>query len=467
MTAVTVVVGARSRPEWAVPAAQALLDAGYRVLWCEVPEALPRSFGAVAEAYLTRENVALPPAGVTLCALNRTVGPLVWGSTSPAPLDKTVFRVRLAGQCWPSSLVGLPGTAGRLRSCLLSVSQGEAGVERQHASGTVRADPRSPLRTRAAAASKVGALLVQALSSPSEDAVVTQPRLRTPGAVASVGKIGARWALDRWRLRGHVDQWQIGFRFGEDPLSPDGFTWPEPPLDRFWADPVPLVHDGAYYVFYEELLYSDWIGRLNVARVYPDGRFEPLGVVLEMPTHLSFPQVFHADGELWMVPETLALGEIALYRCVDFPLRWERHCRLAEGRWVDTAVFETDDGWAMLTSRTDGPAESGNDNLYAATAPSLQGPWTGLNRPVCVDIHGARMGGAPARVDGKWVRPAQDCAVRYGHQLRLSTVHAVGADHLEETPLMTWSPQSGERARHSWGVAGDLVVTDRQVRRKR
>lgn len=465
MTAVTLVVGARSRPAWAAPAARVLLEAGYRVCWCAQPEPLPTSVSGALEALLGRERRAEPPDGVVPCVLRRAVGPVVWGSTSQAPPETDVMHVRLDGERWPSPLVGLRGTARSGRTSVLSVSTDNAVS--QGVSAVVRADPRSPLRTRAAAASLVGDLLLRALSDEPNHAIEPKGRLHSPGLLAAGARVAMRWAADRWHLRGHVDQWQIGFRFGGDPLSPHGFTWPEPPLDRFWADPVPLVHEGKYYVFYEELLYSSWVGRLNVARVHPDGRFEPLGVALELPTHLSFPQVFAADGELWMVPETLALSEIALYRCVEFPLRWVRHSRLAEGRWVDTAVFKTDTGWALLSSKTVGPVESANSNLYAATAPSLHGPWTGLTRPVAQTISGSRMAGAPAHVDGAWIRPAQDCAVRYGHQLRLSTIAKIGPDSLDENPLLTWSPPSGERARHSWGVAEELVVTDRQVRRPR
>jgi hypothetical protein len=242
--------------------------------------------------------------------------------------------------------------------------------------------------------------------------------------------------------------------------------WPEPPLDRFWADPFPFEHDGRTFVFYEELMYADWKGRLCVAEVHADGRFEVLGVALELPTHLSFPQVFAADGELWMVPESIATGEIALYRCVSFPLKWEKHAVLAEGPFVDTAVFPWNNGWAMLTSRTDGPAESANDNLYAATAPKLEGPWTGLDTPVLIDVTGARMAGAPVQVEGRWYRVGQDCSVRYGYGMRLYELIDVGVNRLEEHIVAAWPPASNERARHTWGVAGDLVVMDRQVRRK-
>ncbi|MFT6144587.1 MAG: hypothetical protein ACJAZO_000686 [Myxococcota bacterium] len=310
-------------------------------------------------------------------------------------------------------------------------------------------------------------LVLAAIHGDVTETTTAKTRPHTAEALVHSVRVLRRWVADRVAIRGHVDQWQVGFRIGGDPLDLGTFHWPEPPLDRFWADPFPFEHDGRHFVFYEELLYADLKGRLCVAEVHADGRFDVLGVVLELPTHLSFPQVFAADGELWMVPESVATGEIALYRCVAFPLQWEKHAVLAEGPFVDTAVFPWNHGWAMLTSRTDGPVESANDNLFAATAPALTGPWTGLDSPVLIDVTGARMAGAPAQVEGRWYRVGQDCSVRYGYGMRLYELIDVRANRLEEHIVAAWSPASNERARHTWGVAGELVVMDRQVRRLR
>ena len=54
--------------------------------------------------------------------------------------------------------------------------------------------------------------------------------------------------------------------------------------------------------------------------------------VLEEPWHLSYPFLIEWGGDIWMIPESSTNRDIAIYRAVDFPLKWERHAVLVERR---------------------------------------------------------------------------------------------------------------------------------------
>ena len=48
-------------------------------------------------------------------------------------------------------------------------------------------------------------------------------------------------------------------------------------------------------------------------------KFDYLGVVLKQPFHLSYPMVFESGSSIFMIPESGASNEVALYRFDDFP----------------------------------------------------------------------------------------------------------------------------------------------------
>ena len=55
-----------------------------------------------------------------------------------------------------------------------------------------------------------------------------------------------------------------------------------------------------------------------------EGRAQRLGIVLDEPFHLSYPQVFQWQGAWYMTVESAGARRVSLYRATDFPLRWER-----------------------------------------------------------------------------------------------------------------------------------------------
>ena len=50
-----------------------------------------------------------------------------------------------------------------------------------------------------------------------------------------------------------------------------------------------------------------------------------IGIALIEEFHLSYPYLFEFKDDLYMCPETGEKGEIRLYKCIDFPLKWVFH----------------------------------------------------------------------------------------------------------------------------------------------
>jgi hypothetical protein len=119
--------------------------------------------------------------------------------------------------------------------------------------------------------------------------------------------------------------------------------------------------------------------------------------------HLSFPYVFRHDGVLYMCPETSAIREIRLYRCIDFPLRWV-HCAtlMQDVSAADTVMFEKDGRWWMLTNIDSSGLGDHSSELHVFCADSpLSSEWRPcasapvIDSPLC-----ARNGGLIADESG-------------------------------------------------------------------
>lgn len=198
-------------------------------------------------------------------------------------------------------------------------------------------------------------------------------------------------------------------------------TWIEP--DRslcFLADPFGLWHNGYLYVFAEAYDYRTRCGDIVVFVL--DSNFQVLEqrTVLKEPWHLSYPYVFEADGEIWMLPEGYKSGTLSLYRAVDFPWTWEKvpeftfPCAAID----PSPVFAEGSWWIFYTPPA--PKAARTSALMLARSPQLTGPWQNVTeQPIRVDKQGARMGGTPYVDNGNLILPVQDCSSSYGGALRL------------------------------------------------
>ena len=237
---------------------------------------------------------------------------------------------------------------------------------------------------------------------------------------------GECWMVAIRELRGRslVDGGEAEFRLVENPEG------------GYFADPFLFSRDGRTYLFLEEFRYGTKRGRISVAEVLPSGKIGFPEPILEPAHHLSFPQVFARDGEIWMIPESGDHGTIDLYRAERFPNRWVHEHTLVSG----IAAFDaTIAPWMPdlgLTVSIGLDGSTGWDTLYALEAPRLQGPWR-FSHPTALlhDARWSRAAGAAIETPQGWLRPAQDCSVRYGGAVRLCRVDDPSPASFRQTPV--------------------------------
>ena len=291
--------------------------------------------------------------------------------------------------------------------------------------------------------------------------------------VRAVAKMGAAFAREQIQSLILREQWHVGIVRAPIHafLAPAGTAtveWlPELPRTRFIADPFAMKKGAEVTILVEDFDLLQRRGRISAVCSADNGRnFSPpvpiSGADFDLPDHKSYPYLFEHAGEIYCVPETCERNEIALYRAIQFPRKWERVCTLLRGiAAVDPTVFQHDGHWWMFYSDRD---RGSNVKLYLAMASRLDGPWNiHPANPVKTDISSARPGGTPFVHDGALYRPAQDSTHTYGGGLVIHRVVKLTTTQYTEEVVCRLAPERNGRyscAFHTLAAAGDLSVVD-------
>jgi hypothetical protein len=317
------------------------------------------------------------------------------------------------------------------------------------------ADPRSVWRTERNAYWQYGALVTLLLHRLADDPgwftsqEVTPLRPEPAPSHLATARLIARGlvAAPAARLfsRGSDLQWQLALReraAAPVPLaSMEGFRVIVPPRGRSWADPFLASHAGRRYVFFEDQDHSTLRGAISRAEVLPDGSLGEPVTVLSRDYHLSYPLVFASRGTWYMLPETSENRTIELYRAVDFPDHWELDAVLLEGvSALDTTPFRRDGvTWIFANVRTFEHRHT--DLVHLFHADELTGAWhLHPASPIAADARSARPAGRVVEAAGRLLRPAQDGAKSYGHQLVFNEITVLTTDRYAETEVRRVAP---------------------------
>ena len=279
-------------------------------------------------------------------------------------------------------------------------------------------------------------------------------------AFAHLSKRAAqRIAGIRWR-------WGVAYQFAECWWTADlsrSTIIPNPPR-RFFADPCIVNWHGLNVCFVED--YDQRVGRARITaiRIDNDGHQE-LGVALEEPFHLSYPFVFEADGELYMCPESEQAREIRLYRCVEFPLKWQLHrVLMKEVAAVDTSIFFRQGRWWMLTNIDSAEIGDYRSELHAFHAETFDAQhWLPhAANPVVFDSERARNGGLIRTGDEIYrVFQVQGFDV-YGESMGVARIDQLSEQDYAEQTVAAFRPTflPGIAGVHSLSIEGRLLVLD-------
>lgn len=224
-----------------------------------------------------------------------------------------------------------------------------------------------------------------------------------------------------------------------------------PYTDKWFADPFILEEDAKCIQFLvEEFDYS--IGRGRIARLLvnkEDNEIKECSIILDLPTHLSFPVIYRVDGEIYVHPENSASGSSYIYRYDKVEDKLVEPKLMVNEPIADAIILKDGDSYRMYATRV---PDTNGCTLHEYVSHSLFGPYNHVGED-SFDKNTARMAGMFLTLaNGQTIRPAQDCFGDYGKAVIMYDGHV---------ELCRLSPTSYKHAGiHTFNTLGQTFVID-------
>ena len=273
----------------------------------------------------------------------------------------------------------------------------------------------------------------------------------------------------------YFEQWILLFKLeNTEKLSQSFYRFKRllPPKDRFWADPFIIKKKDRYYIFIEELLYKENRGKISVIEMDEKGNHTKPKVVLETPYHLSYPFLIEDQGELYMLPETKENNTIELYKCIEFPHKWELEKVLFNNiKAVDSTIYKKEGKFWMFTNVEEYLGLSMTHELFLFSSESLlNDEWVPHpQNPLVHDHSKARPAGNIFTYKDRIFRPAQDCSVHYGYGMKINEILTLSESEYEEREVQSIHPNWDKDllSTHTLNTCEKLTFIDAKISRKR
>ncbi len=233
-----------------------------------------------------------------------------------------------------------------------------------------------------------------------------------------------------------VERWSIGYSTNSC-LNTALFRYKEiknPPY-HFLADPFVNKKNGQTMIFVEDYSYIDCKGRISAIEI-KNQEYNYLGTVLEEDYHLSFPFIFEEGGEIYMIPESSKNKDIRLYKCIDYPKKWEFLMTLMTNiSAVDTMLIKRDGTWYMLTNVCSIGMDDHNSELHIFYSEDIfTTNWLPINEgnPVIFDANKARNAGLVVHEERIYRVNQTHSYEKYGKCFQLNEIIALNHDEYKE-----------------------------------
>jgi hypothetical protein len=310
-----------------------------------------------------------------------------------------------------------------------------------------------------------------AVRKQSTDMRVTGKSGRLPSAASIAlwpsGKIIRRLRRER-KTGSRPWTWRLAVRKSAVPLHVNTsrpmlmeFQWLPTARDLSWADPRLFRYDSSNWLFFEQWQTGLTKGEIWCGLLGQDGCVSEVRQCLRQPYHLSYPQLFEEQGEIFLIPESEEAGGVDLYRARQFPNDWVLERRLIGFPCVDPTVFKWRDRWWMIASPQNVKGVAAISWLFSA--PHLTGPWLMHPAgPVATSAENARGAGQIFSSGSKLIRPSQDCGLCYGRALIFNEILSLDGESYAENSIARvdagWKP--GLAGVHTYNRLDDWEVID-------
>jgi hypothetical protein len=280
---------------------------------------------------------------------------------------------------------------------------------------------------------------------------------------------------NKFELSFNFYQWILLFKIGKtEDISTNLSKFQKiiPPHDRFWADPHPLKRENTYYIFFEELIYKENKGYICLIEMDENGNYSEPVKVLEKDYHLSYPYLIEENNELFMLPESKQNKTLELYKCTQFPLKWELEKVLMKNiKAVDASILHQDNKYWLFCNVTKSDGTFAEDELHLFYSDKLiSDNWTEHPKnPIVCDFKRSRPAGKIFKYKDKIYRPAQNGLKGYGYGMVIHEIIALNEENYEEKIVDSILPEWEKDliGTHTLNWVGGLTIIDALIKRRK
>ncbi|WP_131601474.1 glucosamine inositolphosphorylceramide transferase family protein [Photorhabdus khanii] len=237
--------------------------------------------------------------------------------------------------------------------------------------------------------------------------------------------------------------------------------------NELMADPFIYYHDNKYYVFYESLNYDVNRGHIAVGELDTEkNKIINIKKAIDENYHLSFPYLFEINCELYMIPESSENHTIDLYKCAEFPYKWNKVKTLINNiEAVDTVLIENKGMWYLLTSEKICGASYGDElTIFTSEDPLTKSFRRLSNIPAVHDVALARNAGSIyMNKTGNLYRVSQDCSRRYGYKVNMMKINQLSENGYREEFISKFDLPKNTIAMHTYNFANEIEITDLKI----
>lgn len=261
--------------------------------------------------------------------------------------------------------------------------------------------------------------------------------------------------------------WNIGFveEDVKDVLNADHLNihWLHHPYkDRWFADPFFLSVDETHIVLLaEEFCYASQKGRIAKLVIKRDGYvLEEMKIILELPSHLSFPFIFRKGDTIFMIPENCKTGQATVYEYISQTDEVKQVSVLCHLPLTDAILLKMADDRHYILSTKEPTQNKNHLQVYAVDTDT----WKMNEQPIqdiCFESKIARNAGDVFTCDGIMYRPAQDCNKGYGHGVVIQQMsYADGQFSLKDVRTFSSDIPEFDMGYHTFNLMNGLIVVD-------
>ncbi len=249
--------------------------------------------------------------------------------------------------------------------------------------------------------------------------------------------------------------WKIAIKNNDD------FIFLKQPKKSFWADPFIIKQESGSVIFYEEL--NNNKGHISCVKLDDAYNVIENKIVLNKDYHLSFPNVFFKDNNYYMIPESSQNNDLQLYKCAEFPYKWDFEMNIMEGIKILDAIWLFHNGlYWIFANKIEDFEHDNNEKLYLYYSKDLfNNQWNShIKNPIITDASKARNAGNFIFKNNKIYRVSQNCFSGYGQNLILNEIIELSVNNYEEVKAEEFFPPKIFKGMHTMNYSENLKVFD-------